>query len=172
MNLLKLPNLKADKNNKFLIDLVNKLNGILSKFDNTLTNLTYTVDHIEANIDKINENYVKLIEAEPMALTGNNFKNNSYIIENDNGYFVNVSIDIFPKQAKLSLSSNTQLCRLISDIKLTNHQNLQFITYNADVTNVYNLTIGQNNIIYTGDNGLSCEQYKTGKIFGTIIIEK
>lgn len=172
MNLLKLPNLKADKNNKFLIDLVNKLNGVLSSFEKTLTNLTYTVDNIDADINKINENYVKLIEAQPMALTGYNFKNNSYIIENDNGYFVNISIDIFPKQTNLSLTSNAQLCQLISNIDLTNNQNLQFITYNENVTNVYNLTIGTNNIIYTGDNGLSCSQYKTGKIFGTIIIKK
>lgn len=172
MNLLKLPNLKADKNNKFLIDLVNKLNGILSSFEKTLTSLTYTVDNIDADINKINENYVKELSVEPFAITGYGFKNFSYIIENDNGYFVNVSIDLYPQQANLSLQSNTQVARLVTNLDLTNNQSLQFITYNATGTNVYNLTIGANNIIYVGDNGLSCEQYKTGKIFGTIIIKK
>lgn len=172
MNLLKLPNLKADKNNKFLIDLVNKLNGILSNFDKTLTNLTYTVDNIDADINKINENYVKELNIQPLAISGYIPKNASYIIENDNGYFINVSIDIYPQQGSLNLSSNTQVVQLVTDLDLTNNQNLQFITYNASGTNVYNLTIGANNIVYTGDNGLSCTQYKTGKIFGTIIIKK
>ena len=172
MNLLKLPNLKADKNNKFLIDLVNKLNGILSSFEKTLANLTYTVDNIDADINKINENYVKTLGVQPMAITGYGFKNNCYIIENDNGYFININIDIYPQQSSLSLSSNTQLCQLMSNIDLTNNESLQFITYNANGSQVFNLTIGANNIIYTGDNGLSCTQYKTGKIFGTIIIDK
>lgn len=172
MNLLKLPNLKADKNNKFLIDLVNKINGVLSTFDKTLTNLTYTVDNIDADINKINENYVKKLGVQPLGITGYNFVNNCYIIENDNGYFVNISIDIYPQQSSLSLSSNVQLCKIYCDVDLTNNQNLQFITYNAVGTNVYNLKIGYNNILYTGDNGLSCEQFKTGKIFGTIIIDK
>lgn len=172
MNLLKLPNLKVDKNNKFLIDLVNKLNGVLSTFDKTLTNLTYTVDNIDADINKINENYVKKLGVQPISISAYNFTNNCYIIENDNGYFVNINIDIYPSQSSVSLSSNTQLCKIYTDVDLTNNQTLQFITYNTSGTNVYNLTIGTGNIIYTGDNGLSCEQFKTGKIFGTIIIDK
>jgi hypothetical protein len=172
MNLLKLPNLKADKNNKFFIDLVNKLNGILSSFEKTLTSLTYTVDNIDADINKINENYVKELDIEPFAITGYGFKNFSYIIENDNGYFVNVSIDLYPPQGNLSLQSNTQVARLVTNLDLTNNQSLQFITYNVGGPQVFNLTIGANNIIYVGDNGMTCLQYKTGKIFGTIIIKK
>lgn len=172
MNLLKLPNLKADKNNKFLIDLVNKLNGILSSFEKTLTNLTYTVDNIDADINKINENYVKELNIQPLAISGYIPKNSSYIIENDNGYFVNVSIDIYPQQGSLSLTSNTQVAQLVTDLDLTTNQNLQFISYNTGGPQVYNLTVGAHNIIYTGDNGLTCLQFKTGKIFGTIIIKK
>lgn len=172
MNLLKLPNLKADKNNKFLIDLVNKLNGILSSFEKTLTNLTYTVDNIDDDINKINENYVKELNIQPLAISGYNTKNSSYIIENDNGYFVNVSIDIYPQQGDLSLTSNTPVAQLVSGLDLTTNQKLQFISFNTGGPQVYNLTVGANNIIYTGDNGLTCLQFKTGKIFGTMIIKR
>lgn len=173
MNLLKLPRLKVDKNNKFLIDLVNKLNNILSSFERTLQNLTYIVDAIDNDINTINENYVKRLELQPYKITGQNFNNNSYIIDNDNAYFVNINIDLYPNASDFSVSSNEQLCKFMTNLDLTNHQNLQFITYKDGSTpNIYNLSIGQDNILYSGDNGASCNQYKTAKIFGTIIIDK
>lgn len=173
MNLLKLPNLKADKNNKFLVDLVNKINNALSSFDKTLTNLTYTVDNIDSDINKINENYVKELNIEPYALAGYQVKNNSYIIENTNGYFININVDIFPHQGRLNLTNGVSLFRVVSKLDLTTEQSLQFITFSVSGPNVYNLSIGDGNVIYTKEGqGLTCDQYKTGKIFGTIIINK
>lgn len=158
MNLLKLPNLKADKNNKFLVDLVNKTNKIFT--------------NIDADIKKINENYVKRIGVIPYALTGYGFRNNSYIIENENGYFININIDIYPEQSTLTLTNNVKLCEIVSNLDLTNDRSIQFITYNTSGPSVYNLHIGVDHIVYTNDNGLTCTQFKTGKIFGTIIIDK
>lgn len=172
MNLLKLPNLKADKNNKFLVDLVNKINNALSSFDKTLTNLIYTVDNIDSDINKINENYVKRLDVQPLALSGYGFKNNSYIIENENGYFININIDIYPQQSTLTLATNVKLCQINTNLNLKDVQSLQFITYNDSGTNVYNLHIGFDNKINTNVEGLTCNQHKTGKIFGTIIIDK
>ena len=168
MNIFKqLPNLKNDKNNKFLL----KLLELLGLFE----------DKVNQDINGISDKIIKKLEITPLvAFTNLNMKNNSYIIENNTNYFIIINIDIFPQSNDVSINSNTPLCKIESDLELASFQEFQFITYHDVNTNVFNVSLttrweaGQkiNNVFVSGDNGLTCKKYKSGKLFGTLIIEK
>lgn len=167
MNIFKqLPNLKNDKNNKFLL----KLLELLGLFE----------DKVNQDISGISDKIIKKLEITPLAFTNLNMKNNSYIIENNTNYFIVINIDIQPKLQDASINSNTPLCKIESNLELSSFQEFQFITYQDVNTNVFNVSLttlangGQimNNVFVAGDNGLNCKKYKSGKLFGTIIIEK
>lgn len=166
MNIFKqLPKLKNDKNNKFLL----KLLELLGLFE----------DKVNQDINGISDKIIKKLEITPLAFTNLNMKNNSYIIENNTNYFIIINIDIFPQTQDVSINSNTPLCKIESDLELTSFQEFQFITYQDANTNVFNVSLttwngGQiiNNVFVSGDNGLNCKQNKSGKLFGTLIIEK
>ena len=73
MNIFKqLPNLKNDKNNKFLL----KLLELLGLFE----------DKVNQDINGISDKIIKKLEITPLAFTNFNMKNNSYIIENNTNY--------------------------------------------------------------------------------------
>ena len=166
MNIFKqLPKLKNDKNNKFLL----KLLELLGLFE----------DKVNQDINGVSDKIIKKLEITPLAFTNLNMKNNSYIIENNTTYFIIINIDIFPQSNDVSINSNTPLCKIESDLELTSFQEFQFITYQDVTTNVFNVTLtnwnsGQiiNNVFVSGDNGLNCKQNKSGKLFGTLIVEK
>ena len=168
MNIFKqLPKLKNDKNNKFLL----KLLELLGLFE----------DKVNQDINGISDKIIKKLGITPLAFTNLNMKNNSYIIENNTNYVIVINIDIQPKSQDASINSNTPLCKIESDLELTSFQEFQFITYQDAITNVFNVSLtnlqgqgGQimNNVFVAGDNGLNCKQNKSGKLFGTLIIEK
>lgn len=169
-----LPRLKNDKNNKFLL----KLLELLGLFEDKVNN---TINEIDKDINGINDKIIKKLEITPLAFTNLNMKNNSYIIENNTNYFIIINIDIFPQSTDVSINSNTPLCKIESDLELASFQEFQFITYQDVNTNVFNVSLttlqgqgGQimNNVFVSGDNGLNCKKYKSGKLFGTLIIEK
>lgn len=181
-----LPRLKNDKNNKFLLKLLELL-GLFEdkvKQDNininkSLDNVNHTIDEIDKDINGISDKIIKKLGITPLAFTNLNMKNNSYIIENNTNYFIIINIDIFPQAQNVSINSNTPLCKIESDLELTSFQEFQFITYQDVITNVFNVSLttwdeGQkmNNVFVSGDNGLNCRQYKSGKLFGTLVIEK
>ena len=161
-----LPNLKNDKNNKFLL----KMLELLGLFE----------DKVNQDINVISDKIIKKLEITPLAFTNLNMKNNSYIIENNTNYFIIINIDIFPQEQDVSINSNTPLCKIESDLELASFQEFQFITYQDVNTNVFNVSLttrweaGQkiNNVFVSGDNGLTCKKYKSGKLFGTLVIEK
>ena len=160
-----LPKLKNDKNNKFLL----KLLELLGLFE----------DKVNQDINGVTDKIIKKLEITPLAFTNLNMKNNSYIIENNTNYFIIINIDIFPQSNDVSINSNTPLCKIESDLELTSFQEFQFITYQDVNTNVFNVSLttweaGQkiNNVFVSGDNGLNCKKYKSGKLFGTLIVEK
>ena len=166
MNIFKqLPNLKNDKNNKFLL----KLLELLGLFE----------DKVNQDINGISDKIIKKLKITPLAFANLNMKNNSYIIENNTNYFIIINIDIFPQTQDVSINSNTPLCKIESDLDLASFQEFQFITYQDVITNVFNVSLtrweaGQktNNVFVSGDNGLNCKKYKSGKLFGTLVIEK
>lgn len=167
MNIFKqLPNLKNDKNNKFLL----KLLELLGLFE----------DKVNQDINGISDKIIKKLNIVPLAFTNLNMKNNSYIIENNTNYFIIINVDIYPQTQNVSINSNTPLCKIESDLELTSFQEFQFITYQDTITNVFNVSLttlangGQimNNVFVAGDNGLNCKQNKSGKLFGTLVIEK
>ena len=169
-----LPKLKNDKNNKFLL----KLLELLGLFEDKVNN---TIDKIDKDINGISDKIIKKLEITPLvAFTNLNMKNNSYIIENNTNYFIIINIDIYPQAQDVSINSNTPLCKIESDLELASFQEFQFITYQDVNTNVFNVSLttrweaGQkiNNVLVSGDNGLNCKKYKSGKLFGTLIIEK
>lgn len=160
-----LPKLKNDKNNKFLL----KLLELLGLFE----------DKVNQDINGINDKIIKKLVITPLAFTNLNMKNNSYIIENNTNYFIIINIDIYPTTQDVSINSNTPLCKIESDLELSSFQEFQFITYQDTITNVFNVSLttlntGQimNNVFVAGDNGLTCKKYKSGKLFGTLVIEK
>ena len=162
-----LPRLKNDKNNKFLL----KLLELLGLFE----------DKVNQDINGISDKIIKKLEITPLAFANLNMKNNSYIIENNTNYFIIINIDIFPQTQDVSINSNRPLCKIESDSELASFQEFQFITYQDVITNVFNVTLttlqgqeGQimNNVLVSGDNGLTCKKYKSGKLFGTLVIEK
>ena len=161
-----LPRLKNDKNNKFLL----KLLELLGLFEGK----------VNQDINGISDKIIKKLGITPLAFTNLNMKNNSYIIENNTNYFIIINIDIFPQAQDASINSNTPLCKIESDLELTSFQEFQFITYQDAITNVFNVSLttrweaGQkiNNVFVSGDNGLNCKKYKSGKLFGTLVIEK
>ena len=168
-----LPKLKNDKNNKFLL----KLLELLGLFEDKVNN---TINDIDKDINGISDKIIKKLGITPLAFTNLNMKNNSYIIENNTNYFIIINIDIYPQAQNVSINSNTPLCKIESDLELTSFQEFQFITYQDAITNVFNVSLtnfaGQGqimkNVFVSGDNGLNCQQNKTGKLFGTLIIEK
>ena len=161
-----LPRLKNDKNNKFLL----KLLELLGLFE----------DKVNQDINGVSDKIIKKLGITPLAFTNLNMKNNSYIIENNTNYFIIINIDIFPQSQDVSINSNTPLCKIESDLELSSFQEFQFITYQDAITNVFNVSLtnfsGQGqimkNVLVSGDNGLNCKKYKSGKLFGTLIIEK
>lgn len=169
-----LPKLKNDKNNKFLL----KLLELLGLFEDKVNN---TINGIDKDINGISDKIIKKLGITPLAFTNLNMKNNSYIIENNTNYFIIINIDIYPQTQDVSINSNTPLCKIESDLELSSFQEFQFITYQDVNTNVFNVSLttlqgqgGQimNNVLVSGDNGLNCKKYKSGKLFGTLIIEK
>lgn len=182
MNIFKqLPKLKNDKNNKFLLKLLELLGLFEDKVDKSLDNVNHTIDEIDKNINGISDKIIKKLNIVPLAFSNLNMKNNSYIIENNTNYFIIINIDIFPQTQDVSINSNTPLCKIESDLELSSFQEFQFITYQDVNTNVFNVSLttlqgqgGQimNNVLVSGDNGLTCKKYKSGKLFGTLIIEK
>lgn len=180
MNIFKqLPKLKNDKNNKFLLKLLELLGLFEDKVNKSLDNVNHTIDEIDKDINGISDKIIKKLNIVPLAFTNLNMKNNSYIIENNTNYFIIINIDIFPQTQDVSINSNTPLCKIESDLELSSFQEFQFITYQDVITNVFNVSLttlntGQiiNNVFVAGDNGLNCKKYKSGKLFGTLIIEK
>lgn len=175
-----LPKLKNDKNNKFLLKLLELLGLLEDNINKSLDNVNHTIDEIDKDINGISDKIIKKLNIVPLAFTNLNMKNNSYIIENNTNYFIVINIDIQPKLQDASINSNTPLCKIESNLELSSFQEFQFITYQDSITNVFNVTLttlangGQiiNNVFVAGDNGLNCKQNKSGKLFGTLIIEK
>lgn len=176
-----LPKLKNDKNNKFLLKLLELLGLLEDNINKSLDNVNHTIDEIDKNINGVSDKIIKKLGITPLAFTNLNMKNNSYIIENNTNYFIVINIDIQPKSQDASISSNTPLCKIESNLELSSFQEFQFITYQDTISNVFNVTLttlqgqgGQimNNVFVAGDNGLNCKQNKSGKLFGTLIIEK
>ena len=182
MNIFKqLPNLKNDKNNKFLLKLLELLGLFEDKVNQDNININKSLDNVNHTINSISDKIIKKLGITPLAFTNLNMKNNSYIIENNTNYFIIINIDIYPQAQNVSINSNTPLCKIESNLELTSFQEFQFITYQDAITNVFNVSLttlqaqgGQimNNVFVSGDNGLNCQQNKTGKLFGTLIIEK
>ena len=188
MNIFKqLPKLKNDKNNKFLLKLLellglfeDKVNQDNININKSLDNVNHTIDEIDKDINGISDKIIKKLGITPLAFTNLNMKNNSYIIDNNTNYFIIINIDNFPQSQDVSINSNTPLCKIESDLELSSFQEFQFITYQDVNTNVFNVSLttrwesGQkiNNVLVSGDNGLNCKKYKSGKLFGTLIIEK
>ena len=181
MNIFKqLPNLKNDKNNKFLLKLLELLGLFEDKVNQDNININKSLDNMGYTINGISDKIIKKLGITPLAFTNLNMKNNSFIIENNTNYFIVINIDIQPKSQDVSINSNTPLCKIESDLELSSFQEFQFITYQDVNTNVFNVSLttrweaGQkiNNVFVSGDNGLTCKKYKSGKLFGTLIIEK
>lgn len=176
-----LPKLKNDKNNKFLLKLLELLGLFEDKVNQDNININKSLDKIDKDINGVSDKIIKKLGITPLAFTNLNMKNNSYIIENNTNYFIIINIDIYPQTQNVSINSNTPLCKIESDLELSSFQEFQFITYQDAITNVFNVSLttlqgqgGQimNNVFVSGDNGLNCLQNKTGKLFGTLIIEK
>lgn len=182
MNIFKqLPKLKNDKNNKFLLKLLELLGLFEDKVNQDNININKSLDNMSYTINGISDKIIKKLGITPLAFTNLNMKNNSYIIENNTNYFIIINIDIQPKSQDVSINSNTPLCKIESDLELTSFQEFQFITYQDTNTNVFNVSLtnfagqgGQTlkNVFVSGDNGLNCKQNKSGKLFGTLVIEK
>ena len=181
MNIFKqLPNLKNDKNNKFLLKLLELLGLFEDKVNQDNININKSLDNVNHTINGISDKIIKKLGITPLAFTNLNMKNNSYIIENNTNYFIVINIDIQPKSQDASINSNTPLCKIESDLELSSFQEFQFITYQDTITNVFNVSLtnfaGQGqimkNVLVSGDNGLNCKQNKSGKLFGTLVIEK
>ena len=122
-----LPKLKNDKNNKFLL----KLLELLGLFE----------DKVNQDINGISDKIIKKLGITPLAFTNLNMKNNSYIIENTTNYFIIINIDIYPQTQDVSINSNTPLCKIESDLELASFQEFQFITYQDVNTNVFNVSL-------------------------------
>lgn len=182
MNIFKqLPKLKNDKNNKFLLKLLELLGLFEDKVNQDNININKSLDNVNHTINGISDKIIKKLEITPLAFTNLSMKNNSYIIENNTNYFIIINIDIYPQTQDVSINSNTPLCKIESDLELSSFQEFQFITYQDTITNVFNVSLttlqgqgGQimNNVFVCGDNGLNCKKYKSGKLFGTLVIEK
>ena len=181
MNIFKqLPKLKNDKNNKFLLKLLELLGLFEDKVNQDNININKSLDNVNHTINGISDKIIKKLGITPLAFTNLNMKNNSYIIENNTNYFIIINIDIYPQSQDVSINSNTPLCKIESDLELSSFQEFQFITYHDVNTNVFNVSLTTrweaaqkiNNVFVSGDNGLTCKKYKSGKLFGTLVIEK
>lgn len=172
MSYLKLPLLKNDKNNKFLIELVKKLNTILSIFDKSIKNLTDYCNSLDIDVTELKNTKISMLEVESANahFTDDKITNNSYCIETTDKYILNISVSIFNPNESFTMSDNLLNVKFDKQIPRAYLQALTYNQYPSSCEISYNLLELKNTISIV--NTVTLQSATSFTIQGIAIVEK
>lgn len=172
MSYLKLPLLKNDKNNKFLIELVKKLNTILSIFDKSIKNLTDYCNSLDIDVTELKNTKITTLDVESANahFTDDKITNNSYCIETTDKYILNIAVSIFNSNESFTMSDNLINVKFDKQIPRTYLQALTYNQYPSNCSISYNLLEMNNTISII--NTVTVQSATSFTIQGIAIVEK